>query len=586
MKYSLVIALALSTMGGAASLADSDPLISEKLLSPLGQGFSYVPSPGPVDLVTVGPAGSRMAVYRNGEPGPRFDEIIATQPTPEGGGGIAVIFSADGSRLAYVGRTRDTFTLMVDGEEVLTGKYDGGGNTIAGVGFNADNHLFYRIRQQDEDRSAPWRFVIDGASSPPMASDFQVMLSPVGTGYIMVGTLMDPREQALIRDGEVVDSKAMKFFYRHDGKLFTVEQDAETNESVVKLEGEEVFRGDYMNQEIIPAPAGESWAMIGTSRSKGPNFRLVLNGEEIDGQVPNMVGSQRIWFSEDGAHWATIMQPQTGRQYLVVDGEEQDEYATIQAFRFSPDGSRHAYWGRSPTGWYFVLDGEEQDAVSTGPMPVVWSADGAHIGWVESSPARYSVRFDETRYVGDIHLGNTAATLGLSPDGSRLAVMHGPALVELTSAGATKYEGLQVVGRTRAATAHGGYLPMPNGFVFSPDSRFLVTWGTNTRTGEKAVFFNGQPAFAAPGIGVLRIGFSPDSRHFYLLMADTGAERTLYVDGQPLVRFGVQPFEQEESMWHIDEDGLLHFMVVDNEGIKRLTVTPSPDRSVENLPVQ
>src|SRR5690606_32238787 len=148
MRYQLAIALTLTAIG--PNTWAQQPVIEQQLLSPLGQGFSYVPSPAPVDLVTVGPAGSRMAVYRNGEAGPRFDEIVATQPTSEGGGGIAVVFSADGSRYAYVGRKRDEFTLIVDGEEVLSGKYDGGYNRIAGVGFNAENHLFYRIRQQDE----------------------------------------------------------------------------------------------------------------------------------------------------------------------------------------------------------------------------------------------------------------------------------------------------------------------------------------------------------------------------------------------------------------------------------------------------
>jgi hypothetical protein len=533
--------------------------------------------------MTVGPAGSRMAVYRNGEAGPKFDEIITTQPTPEGGGGIAVVFSADGSRFAYVGRTRDRFTLIVDGEDVQTGKYDGSGNSISGLGFNADNHLFYTIRQQDEARNAPWRFVMDGEPSPPMASNVQVMLSPAGKGYILVGTLMETREQVLIRDGEIVESQATNFTYRHDGKLFTIEYDSETNETLVKLDGEEVFRGDYMNQEIVPAPAGENWALIGTSRSRGTSGRIVLNGEEVDGEVSNMPTQQRIWFSDDGAHWAAIMQPQRGRQYVVVDGEEQSEYQNITELSFSPDGTRHAYWGRSPSGSYLVIDGEEQDGVSLQTRPVVWGGGGAHVGWAEqaNNPARSSVLYDGLRYVGSQQL--PWGSIGMSPDGRRMAVVDGQTLVELSEAGVAKYEGLRVLVRKQGSTAHGGYLPMPHGFIFSPDSRHLVTWGDDLQAGKKAVFSNGKAIFEAPGNGVLRAGFSPDSRHFFLLMAVTGSERTLYVDGRPIMRLGVQPFETEESMWNIGEDGVLQFMTVDHEGIKRVTVTPSPDRSFESL---
>ncbi len=582
MQHLLVIALAMSTAVTARSWT-SEPTIETQTLSPLGQGFSFVPSPGPVDLVTVGPAGSRMAVYREGEAGPKFDEIVTTQPTPEGGGGIAVVFSADGSRYAYVGRTRDTFQLIVDGQETLAGKFDGSANTIAGVGFNADNHLFYRIRQQDEAGNAPWRFVMDVEPSPPMASEIQVMLSPVGKGYILIGTLMDPREQVLIRDGEVVESQATNFVYRHDGNLFTVEYDGTTNETVVELDGEEVFRGDYMNIEIVPAPAGENWALIGTSRSKGNSGRIVLNGEEIDGEVSNMATNQRIWFSDDGAHWAAIMQPQRGRQYVVVDGEEHDEYQHIAEFSFSPDGTRHAYWGRSPSGAYLVIDGEEQDGVSLQTPPVVWGGGGAHVGWAEqaNNPTRFSVLFDGMRYVGGQHL--PYGSIGMSPHGERMAVVDGPTLVELTEAGVSKHEGIKVGVRKQGSTAHGGYLPMPNGFIFSPDGRHLVTWGDDLGTGGKAVFSNGAPMFEAPGNGVLRAGFSPDSKHLFLLIAVTGSERTLYVDGQPVMRLGVQQFEADESMWHIDDDGVLRFMIMDNEGIKRVTVTPSPDRSIDDL---
>jgi|GEM_PF-4655966 len=583
MRYPLIIAIAMSTFVSGPSLA-SEPTIEAQLLSPLGQGFSYVPSPGPVDLVTVGPSGSRLAVYRDGEAGPKFDEIVTTEPTPEGGGGIAVVFSADGSRHAYVGRARDKFTLIVDGEVVATGKYDGSANTVAGVGFNADNYLFYRIRQHDEAGNSPWQFVMDGQPSPALApSQFQVFLSPVGKGYVLIGTLMETRQPAVIRDGEVIEARAINFIYRHDGKLFTQELDPETNETVLKLEGEELFRGDYAVQEIVPAPAGETWALIGNSRSRGPNARLVVNGEEVHGTVSNMVGRKRIWYSDDGAHWATIMQPQTGRQYVVVDGEPQNEYGAIQEFAFSPDGTRHAYWGRSPTGAYLVIDGEEQDGVSSQTRPVVWGGGGAHVGWAEqaTSPERISVLYDGARYVGDHQLA--WGSIGLSPDGARMAVLHGPTLVELTNAGVTKHEGFQVLVRPKGSTAHGGYLPMPNGFMFSPDSRLLVTWGNDQQTGRKGILVNGKLAFEAPGIGVLRIGFSPDSRHLFVEIADSGSTRTLYVNGEPVRRSGPQPFEQQESMWHIDESGVLRFMTADNEGIKRVTVTPSADRSFADL---
>ncbi len=571
-------AVVLSAAVCAPALA-GEPEITEHLLSPLGQGFTYVPSTAPVDLITVGPAGSRMAVYRDGKPGPKFDEIVTTEPTSDGGGGIAVVFSPDGSRYAYVGRKRDEFTLMVDGEEVLTGKYDRGNNVIAGLGFTPDSTLFYHLRQESEPGSAPWRFVMGGQATPEV-DQVQVMLSPVGHGYILFGKLRETRQPVFIRDGEIVETRGTKFVYRHDGKLFTLEHQADTGDATLRLDGEELFSGDFMVQEILPAPAGETWALIGTSRSRGNDSLVVINGEVIDGVTSNMVGGERLFFSDDGAHWAAIMQPQTGRQYVVLDGRGQDEYRSIHELSFSPDGSRLAYWGRSPSGAYLVIDGEEQDGVSTITRPVVWSDNGEHIGWAEvtNNPNRYAVLHDGNRYEGDHQLQHT--TIGISPDGTRMAAMEATTVVELNEGGVTKHEGIRV--SATGQENRGGFRPLPNGFTFSPDSKHLVYWGNNPQTGEKGVFFDGKFVFDAPGSVVLRLDFTADSQHMYLLMA-VGNERSLYVDGHPVLTLGSQPFEQDESMWHVGDDGILRFMIADNEGIKRITVTPAPDRSIADL---
>ena len=572
------LVVALSVMVCAPAWGEGTE-IEEELLSPLGQGFTYVPSPAPVDLVTVGPAGSRMAVYRNGQPGPKFDEILTTQPTGEGGGGIAVVFSADGSRYAYVGRKGGEFKLIVDGEEAASGKYDGGNSQIIGVGFTPDNTLFYRLRQETAPGSAPWRFVM-GEQSSPEVDQVQVMLSPVGHGYILFGMLRETRQPVFIRDGQIGETTATNFVYRHDGKLFTLRIDPGTSDAILELEGDEVFRGDFMVQEILPAPAGETWALIGTSRSRGTNSLIVINGEVVDGIVSNMVGSKRIWFTDDGAHWAAVMQPQRGRQFVVHDGKPQDEYASIHELSFSPDGNRLAYWGRSPSGAYLVIDGEEQDGVSGITPPVVWSENGEHVGWAEVSnnPVRHSVLHDGTRYEGSHNLQHT--TIDLSPDGTRMAAMEMITVVELNQDGVTKHEGIRV--SATGQENRGGYRPLPNGFIFSPDSKHLVYWGNNPQTGEKGVFLNGEFAFDAPGAAVLRIGFSPDSRHFYLLVG-AGSSRTVYVDGVPVLEIGPQPFEQEEAMWHVGDDGVLRFMIADDKGIKRISVTPAPDRTVDNL---
>ena len=572
-------AASISAIFVSTGVAHAEVTIEKTLLSPLGQGFSYVASPAPAYVATTGPAGSRMAVYIDGEPGPKFDEIVVTQPTPEGGGGIAIVFSPDGTRHAYVGRKRGEFKLMVDGEEVATGNIDNQYNSISGVGFTPDSkHYFYRIRQTDDQNESPVRFVMDGVESVPLSPhDLQVLVAPAGGGFLILGKDYSTGEPIIMRDGEPWETDASRFVYRHDGKLFTFGMNADGSESFVHLDDEELYRGPFRIQELIADDVGESWAMTGYAPG-GMDMRIMVNGELIDGKITTMAGSKQILFSDDGSRWAVTMEPQTGRQYVVADGEEYDEYIMIHELAFSPDSRHLTFWGRSPSGAYFVINGEEQDGVSGINPPAVYGGDS--VGWVEvgGQPPQYCALFNGERYVGNHNLHHS--TIGMAPDGSRMAFMQQNTVMEMNTEGTIAYEDIQVIAPGRHA--QGYYRPMPNGFMFSPDSQLLVYYGNNRQAGTKGIFFNNKQVIQDDGTMVARAGFSPDSMHFYCVLGSADG-LTLYVDGEPVMRYAQTPFTSDENMWHIDDGGVLHFVTADNEGIKRVTVTPSPDRSVADM---
>lgn len=575
--------IALSAIVVTANVCVAAAEVKEQLLSPAGQGVTFFASPAPADIATIGPSGSRVAVYRNGEPGPKFDEIINTGATPEGGAGMQLVFSPDGKRLAYAGRTRGEYVLMVDGEEVARGPYDGRQNTILGLGFSADSqHYFYRALEADEAGKQVGKFVMDGTASPDVHPSMQIVVSPLGGGYVMFARSLDTGEQMFFRDGVVRDESPNRVMYRHDGKLYTLEQDAQNQHIIFKREGELLFEGDATPVEFVLPDAGERWAIL-CSSGTGVSVNAIVDGKRYDEAIPNAItpGQQRFFFSPNGQRWAAIIEPARGRQFVLLDGEPQDEYQKIEALSFSPDSSKITYWGRSPTGAYFINDGEEMDGASTVTIPAVYGNDGANVAWTltQSRTGERSVLVDGQKHIGTHQLQHT--TIRFSPDGTRMAFMDGATIHEYTSEGFKAYEGIRVV--ASAADARGRSKLFSDGYLYSPDSKFIAFFGSDMAARKSGLFVNGSIVQEVPnGFGITRLAFSPDSRHIYYVVG-TGNGRVLFVDGQQIMEYPYTQLEDDPDMWSVDDNGVLHFVSVDQEGIKRYSVTPSDETSIDDL---
>jgi hypothetical protein len=85
-------------------------------------------------------------------------------------------------------------------------------------------------------------------------------------------------------------------------------------------------------------------------------------------------------------------------------------------------------------------------------------------------------------------------------------------------------------------------------------------------------------------VGPYNLTFSPDSNH--LFWSDTTAQGAfrLFVDGKPVLDGfpGTQGGFSKET-WQIGPDGTLSLLMQDASGLKRVSITPSPDTSLATL---
>jgi hypothetical protein len=170
--------------------------------SPLVHGTT---APGTLRVwVAFSPDGRRFAYARREANGVRV--VVDGQPGLEYGGIRELHFSADGSRVAYVGSgTGANSFVVVDGEELTPG-----GN-IQRFQFSPDGRRFaYEVSREGKNF-----MVLDGEAGPPLwpTPDLHGVFSPDGAHFAYVGC---PQMQQceLVRDGERLPGQIGSFSQR------------------------------------------------------------------------------------------------------------------------------------------------------------------------------------------------------------------------------------------------------------------------------------------------------------------------------------------------------------------------------------
>jgi len=228
------------------------------------------------------------------------------------------------------------------------------------------------------------------------------------------------------------------------------------------------------------------------------------------------IGSPLI-YSPDSRRVAYIAE-KAGEECAVIDGVAGKGYSSVHIdFRlFSPDSKRTAYravnYGENPPAgnkWFVVIDGEEGDEYQTADK-VAFSPDSRHVAYMA----------DGGVYLDRVQVKSPGATVCenndilFSPDSEHLVYV-----VELNGKQSVVVDGVP-----------GKQYDQIDTIVFSPDSKCLAYVA---KTGDSwFVVVDGIPANAYDSIE--NIVFSPDSKHLaYIARVGSGrsARRFVVLDG-------------------------------------------------------
>jgi hypothetical protein len=576
----------------SGQLNDSGPFkppagtkIEEKILAPVQESAKFEISPHGVHVATIENDGSRVVVWYDGVEGPRFDEIIE-QPFHN-----QVVFSPDGNRYAYCARSGTQYVVVVDGKELVrsseanSGRFDG---ASCELGFTSNSkHVFWMSNVVLETTRGKMfhRFWFDGRPSPTGSVTDGPAISPDG-GHLAYGlTISDPYHQdrfAFAVDGKIEPYVAGAPQWTADSKHLYTQRSSPPTGTELLFDGRPIAKA-FGFKVYIP-PVGDMVVVAVTGGANGHPFSfLVVNGKKVPGSETVERGLiEKVIFSADGKHYAALCLDTTNHHYVFSDGKRGEEYAAINDLAFTGDSSAVAYQAIANGKMFVVIGGHEYGGAGIGALtgPVVASA-GSHVGASMTLSGRSTLLLDgkpvpvEARQFGSV---------GFSPDGKHCAFVAydgstgGHLMLDTTRVGESVVDGSQPIDPANPSPAA---LP----YTFSSDSQHIAYLGRMGDTNGIAV--DGK-FIATPHVANAFLRFSPDSKHLFWLSGggwgDPGATFRLLADGKPILGFSpAGALSKAPQWWDFNPDGTLSFLVQDDNSLKRITITPSPETSVATM---
>jgi WD40 repeat protein len=582
----------------AGQLNDSGPFkppagtkIDEKIMAPLQERAQFDVSPHGVHVATTETAGSRAVVYYDGEAGPKFDEII-TQPT---GTGPHVAFSPDGGRYAYCARAGDQYVVMVDGKELVrsseahAGRFDG---ESCHLGFTSNSkHVFWTSAvlidtQRGKNFTRLW---FDGKPSPTGTAG-GVSFSPDGNHYAYILTIEDPYHPdrfALVVDGKIAPYLAGTLQWSGDSKhLYTQQQQhvATENGTVTDLllDGKPIARA--FSFQLYVAPVGDMTVAVaaGGSRSAPMTF-LAVNGKRVPGtEIGAPGGFDEVVFSPDGKHYAALCH-RTQTKLLIVDGKKQTEYQNIQHVKFTADSSKVVYLAAANNKSFVVLGDQESDAYgfTSVATELLIAPVGNRVGALVSTDNHSPLLYLDGKTIRTELKG--ISQLRFTSDGTHYAY------VAADSGNGTR---LAVDGVAQPASSFGPpNMAIYAKYAISPDGKHFAHLGFPpqlTGDDERVLFLDGKYMAINHGMNTSFLTFSPDSKHVAWFQAVPSTyDFRVYIDGKPVVQMEAtsgKGINDDTIKWfEFQPDGTLLVLGQDENSLKRISITPSPDTGVATM---
>ena len=552
--------------------------IEPVVMAPLEQGAQFVLSPHGVHVATLSHSGSRAVVIYDGVAGPKFDEIFSQQN--------GIVFSPDGKRYGYCGKSGNEFVVMIDGKEMTRGSDTdpqgivGGANCL--MGFTPGNkHAYYFSVSAYSGRSV-YRFVYDGKVGPVGASSDvrEYTFSPDDNHYTYPWT--DPanvQNKKLVVDGNPAPYFGNEPQWSADSQhLYTkvaapnripamdVLQDGKP---VMRAEGVRLFISPVGNlgvaivRKAAGLPAATQFLAIGG--------KVVPGSEITGGQIIDLV------FSPDGRHYAARYKMANQREYVFADGKKGLDYQSLGALQapgitprvvaFTADSSKVVYVAANGNGQFLVIDDQEIE------LPL--KADETVIGPVGShvATAGQGMVIIDGKILSFPNVSPTtshANYLKFSPDGSHFAFA-------LTDRG-----GVTLVLDGVAQAGYGIITDNQIPFMFSQDSKHIAYFCRPAGLDQPGVCLDGK--YVRTGAGQpTKLTFTPDGNHLFWAKRTIASGFRLFADGKPVLEGTATSSAFPRGTWEMDPSGALLVLMQDATSMKRFSITPSPETSVATM---
>src|SRR5207244_3846111 len=124
-------------------------------------------------------------------------------------------------------------------------------------------------------------------------------------------------------------------------------------------------------------------------------------------------------------------------------------------------------------------------------------------------------------------------------------------------------------------------------YFFSQDGKHIAQVARGADPKTTGLYVNGKLVHPTQrGIGFPT--FTPDSQHLSWVASEVFPDRpqpylVVYVDGKSTVRFGENHFLGTKGSWEMGNDGVLTFVTVADDVVKRYRITPSSDMNVAKM---
>lgn len=569
--------------------------VEEQLMAPIDQETSYSISPHGMHIATVEDSGSRIVVYYDGVAGPKFDEILSN---PEDTNKKELVFSPDGKRYAYCGRIGEQWVVMVDSKELARGSESNMGQ-ITGenckLGFTSNSqHVFYTTHFEPTGGGHEYtRFVLDGKPAPLDGSfHFVPAFSPDGNHYAFVeNDPADANKYSLVIDGKTAPYVAGNPQWSADSQhLYTTlsrSMPGIGTETEALLDGKPFLKATDIKL-FVPQKGNMVVAQVMVGRPNEPYHRfLVIDGKKVPGsEAENPNGQiESVTISPDGRHYAALYRTNNSKYYVFWDGKRGEQYEDVRDIGFTADSSKIAYAAQA-NGKSFVIYGDQESDpcfpdVKESATGIVFAQVGNHAGAACGFGNTPPTLFLDGKSMPAP--GEVAEWLSFTSDGMHYAYIagyHGGAR-QLVLDGVVQKE-------SNVAAEDAGDIPQ---YLFSPDGTHIAHLANSPASNGAlgyGIFLDGKFIYLGTSGISSNLFFTPDSKHLIwaqLVRGVVPGRMRIFVDGKPVAEVGtaVTPGPGPSPWLDISPHGTVRVLTREGNSLERLTITPSPNTSVQTF---